>query len=79
MNIFKSHCSQVKFPVDTMAVSALIILKQGTVLISVPCQGLKIKEDKVNEWNNLPQQIVSTNNVNSFKYELDSHWKRYGF
>jgi hypothetical protein len=33
----------------------------------------------INDWNGLPESIVSANSVNIFKYKLDSHWKDYHY
>ena len=32
----------------------------------------------IDEWNKLPPQVVNAPSVNSFKSELENHWKRYG-
>ena len=29
----------------------------------------------VNDWNNLPQKVVTATSINRFKEEIDAHWK----
>jgi len=33
----------------------------------------------VNSWNRLPQEVIDTPSLNSFKNQLDKHWARYRF
>ena len=33
----------------------------------------------INSWNSLPQYVMQTKNVNSFKNELDNYWNDMGF
>ena len=32
-----------------------------------------------NQWNNLPQEIISATSLSAFKYKLDNHWKNIGY
>ena len=29
----------------------------------------------VNDWNNLPDEVISAPNINAYKNRLDTHWK----
>ena len=33
----------------------------------------------VNDWNNLPEDVVDSPNINTFKNRLDRHWSEYHY
>ena len=33
----------------------------------------------INNWNNLPNEVVSANSIGSFKSKLDDYWKQTGY
>ncbi|XP_072025255.1 uncharacterized protein [Amphiura filiformis] len=46
-------------------------------------KGLRCRKDffthrVIEEWNNLPQQVINALTVTSFKHELQNYWQRYG-
>ena len=33
----------------------------------------------INNWNNLPNEVISANSIGSFKSKLDDYWKQIGY
>ena len=52
-----------------------VIKKKATKL----CRINVFSNRMIDDWNKLPQEIVSATSINSFKNSLDKHWKEKTF
>ena len=54
------------------------MIKESPKNIVEQIQDQIFKNRVINQWNSLPQFVISSNNLNRFKNILDQYWKETG-